>query len=169
MEGLLVFLPVLGAPLLHAPVLRYDLLRWLRQPLDGGATWRGRRIFGANKTVRGALVMLLGVLLATVVLEALWPAWWDALPRDLRDAGPVVVGALVGLGIVLGELPNSFLKRRLDIAPGSQRRSAGGLALTILDQGDLVVGVWIALLPVYGMPLWVVALRVRRRQRSCTC
>lgn len=158
MKAILVFLPVLGAPLLHAPVLRYDLLPALKRPLDGGATFRGRRLFGANKTVRGALVMLLGVLLATLALEALWPAWWAELPGELRDAGPAVVGALVGLGIVLGELPNSFLKRQMNVAPGTQRRTPGGIALTVLDQGDLVLGVWIALLPVYGMPVWLVAL-----------
>ena len=158
MEALLVFVPVLGAPLLHAPVLRFDLLRGLKLPLDGGRTLRGRRLFGANKTVRGAQCMTLGVLLATLALEALWPAWWDALPDDLRDAGPALVGLLVGLGIVLGELPNSLLKRQLDIAPGSQRRSAGGLALTVLDQGDLVLGVWVLLLPVYVMPAWVALL-----------
>ena len=158
MEALLLFLPVLGAPLLHAPVLRYDLLRWLKRPLDGGATWRGRRLFGDNKTWRGALLMTLGPLLATLLLEAAWPAWWAELPAGARDAGPALLGLLVGLGVVLGELPNSFLKRRLDIAPGSQRRSAGGLALILLDQGDLVLGVWVALLPVYVMPVWVALL-----------
>ncbi|HYF25073.1 MAG TPA: CDP-archaeol synthase [Baekduia sp.] len=158
MEAILVFLPVLGAPLLHAPVLRFDLLPWLKRPLDGGATWRGRRLFGANKTWRGALCMVLGVLLATLLLEAAWPAWWEELPADLRDAGPAVVGTLVGLGIVLGELPNSFLKRQLDVAPGSQASGGTRVGLTVLDQGDLVLGVWVALLPVFVMPLAAVAV-----------
>ena len=57
-----------------------------------------------------------------------------------------------------GELPNSFLKRRLDIAPGSRRRSAGGVALALLDQGDLVLGIWVCLLPVWVMPVWLAAI-----------
>ncbi len=156
-EGLLLFLPVLGAPLLHAPVLAFDLLRALKRPLDGGATLRGRRLLGDNKTWRGALVMVGGPLLATLVL-AQWPAWWDALPAEVRDAGPVLVGLLIGLGVVLGELPNSFLKRQIGIAPGTQRRSTAGLALTVLDQVDFVPAVALLLLPVWAMPLWQLAL-----------
>ena len=54
-------LPVLGAPLLHAPVLRFDLLTAVKRPIDGGRTFGGRRILGDNKTWRGALVMVTGV------------------------------------------------------------------------------------------------------------
>ena len=50
------------AYLAHAPVLRYDLLRSLKRPLDGGATIRGRRVFGDNKTWRGAIVMFAGTV-----------------------------------------------------------------------------------------------------------
>ena len=46
-------------------------------------------------------------------------------------------------------LPNSFLKRQLDIAPGWQRTSWSGRAMTLLDQGDLVIGIWVCLLPIY--------------------
>ncbi len=60
--------------------------------------------------------------------------------------------------MVVGELPNSFLKRRLDIAPGAQRRTAGGLALVVLDQGDLVLGVWLCLAPVYVLPVATAAV-----------
>jgi hypothetical protein len=69
-----------------------------------------------------------------------------------------VLGLLIGLGVVVGELPNSLLKRQLDVAPGTQRGGLSGFALTVLDQGDLVLGIWICLLAVYGMPLWIVAL-----------
>lgn len=152
MDGIWVFLAVLGAPLLHAPVLRWDLLPSLRRPLDGGATFRDRRLFGDNKTVRGALCMIAGCTLAALALSA-WPWWWDGLPRELRDAGPLLVGVLVGVGIVIGELPNSLLKRQLGIAPGTQRRGPAGWLFLALDQFDLVLGVWVALLVVWVMPL----------------
>jgi hypothetical protein len=157
--GLLIFLPILGAPILHAPVLALDLLRPLaRIPLDGRRTWRGRRLFGDNKTLRGALCMVAGCLLATLALDAAWPGWWDALPDGLTEHPVWLVGLLIGVGIVVGELPNSLLKRQLDVAPGTQATGARGVALTALDQGDLVLGVWVALLPLYAMPLWLVAL-----------
>ncbi len=147
MSALLLFVAVVGAPILHGPVLALKLFPSLARPLDGGATFRGRRLFGDNKTWRGAIVMTLGPLLAMV---ALWqiPGFPEHLPSDAEDAGPWLCGLLVGLGVVVGELPNSFLKRQLDVAPGTQRGGAMGLLLTTLDQGDLVIGIWFCLLPV---------------------
>lgn len=46
MTTLWLFLPALGAPLVHAPVLRFNLLPALRRPIDGGRTLRGRRLLG---------------------------------------------------------------------------------------------------------------------------
>jgi hypothetical protein len=157
MSALWLFLAVLGAPLLHAPVLRWDLLRALKRPLDFGATLGGRRLLGDNKTWRGALCMTTGVVLATLVLWQ-WAWWRDQPPAAIDDSSPLLVGLLIGLGTVGGELPNSFLKRRLDIAPGQRRHSPGGIALAILDQGDLVIGIWIALLPIWTMPVWLAAV-----------
>jgi CDP-2,3-bis-(O-geranylgeranyl)-sn-glycerol synthase len=138
-----LFLPVLGAPALHAPVLRFDLLRGLKRPIDGGLTWRGRRVLGDNKTWRGALVMTCGPLLATVALHRF--SWYRR--RLPADADPVVLGTLLGLSTVLGELPNSFLKRRLGVAPGAQRN----VVLTVLDQADFVLTAALLLRPVYRM------------------
>ncbi len=147
-----VFVPVLGAYLAHAPVLRFDLLRAFKRPLDAGRTFRGRRLLGDNKTWRGALVMFAGVLVATMGLS-LSAAYWRRIPFQLQDVGPVWFGSLLGLGVVLGELPNSFIKRQFDIAPGAQRRSLLGVLLSILDQGDFVFGVWLLLAPVWTMTL----------------
>jgi len=101
--------------------------------------------------------MTAGVVMATVVLWQ-WDWWLDQLPDAVRASTPLLVGFLIGLGTVLGELPNSFLKRQLDIAPGSRRRSPGGVALAVLDQGDLVLGIWVCLAPVWVMPLWLAAV-----------
>jgi hypothetical protein len=60
--------------------------------------------------------------------------------------------------VVLGELPNSFLKRRLGLAPGTQRGGALGRGLTVLDQGDLVLGAWALLAPIWHMALWQAAV-----------
>jgi hypothetical protein len=155
--ALWLFLAVLGAPILHAPILRWNLLATLARPLDGGRRWRGRRILGDNKTWRGALCMTTGVLLATVALWQ-WPWWREQIPDAVSASSPLLVGLLIGLGTVGGELPNSFLKRRLDIAPGTRRRSPGGGALALLDQGDLVLGIWVCLLPIWVMPVWLAAV-----------
>jgi hypothetical protein len=114
-------------------------------------------VLGDNKTWRGALCMTTGVVVATVVLWQ-WDWWLDQLPGAVRASTPLLVGFLIGLGTVLGELPNSFLKRQLDIAPGSRRRSPGGVALAVLDQGDRVLGIWFCLAPVWVMPAWLAAV-----------
>jgi hypothetical protein len=146
-RGRWVFLPVVGAPLLHAPVLRGDLLRALKVPIDARATLRGRRVFGDNKTLRGALVMGAGCVTASLALSRC--GWYRArLPAPLRDR-PLLLGACVAAGTVGGELPNSLLKRQLGVEPGA----AGGVAFSVLDQGDLVLGIALALRPWYRMPL----------------
>ena len=137
------FLPALGGALVHAPVLRYDLAPSLKRPLH-------KQLFGANKTLRGALAMSGGTLAATIALHRL-PAYRRRLPPQLAAAGPARHGALLGAAVVLGELPNSALKRRLGIAPGERGRSWLGVALAVHDQADFVLGAWPLLAPVWRM------------------
>jgi hypothetical protein len=151
LPALWVFVPVLGAPLAHVLVLRHDLLRPLKRPLDGGRRLRGKRLLGDHKTWRGAAVMTAGVFAAA---HAGWRVrgYADRLPAPVRAAGPTKVGLLLGLGTVAGELPNSFAKRQLDIGPGERRSSWAGRLLSVYDQADLVPAIWLALLPVYRIP-----------------
>jgi CDP-2,3-bis-(O-geranylgeranyl)-sn-glycerol synthase len=144
------FLPALGGALAHAPVLRYDLLPGLRRPLDLGAAPGGTRLLGDNKTFRGALAMAGGTLAATVALHRLEP-YRERLPPELREAGGLRHGALLGAAVVLGELPNSVLKRRLGIGPGERAGTPAGVALAIHDQADFVLGAWPLLAPVWRM------------------
>src|SRR3989442_15426271 len=52
-------LPVILGGAVHVAVIKLDWLGALaRLPLDGGATFRGRRLLGAHKTVRGAVPMV---------------------------------------------------------------------------------------------------------------
>jgi hypothetical protein len=108
--------------------------------------FRGRRVFGDNKTWRGALVMSCGALAATCALFRV-PGYRARLPAPLREASPVALGAVLGVSVVVGELPNSFVKRQLGVAPGARR----SLALTVFDQADFVVAAWLLLLPPYRM------------------
>jgi hypothetical protein len=145
-----VFLPALGGAIAHAPVLRYDLAPSLKRPLDLGVAPGGTRLFGDNKTIRGALVMTGGTLCATLALHRLAP-YRERLPAELRAAGPLRHGALLGAAVVLGELPNSIVKRRLGIGPGDRARSRLGVALAIHDQADFVLAAWPLLRPVWRM------------------
>jgi CDP-2,3-bis-(O-geranylgeranyl)-sn-glycerol synthase len=150
-DVLWLLVPLLGAAVAHAPVLRLDLLRTWKRPIDGGRTLGGKRLFGDNKTWRGAFAMAGGVVLATLVLSR-FPGYVSRLPAELRGAHPLLLGLALGVGMVVGELPNSFLKRRLGVEPGARARSGLGIVLSILDQGDYVIGIWVCLAPLWIMP-----------------
>lgn len=106
-------------------------------PLDGGLRVRGRRLFGANKTIRGVVVMVPATAAAFTLLGGIAPpslGVWD-LPINFF----ATLGAVAGFGFMAGELPNSFMKRQLDIAPGTAPRRAAATALQFgadrLDSG----------------------------------
>ena len=143
MAAALVFLPVIGAPIAHAPVLRWDLASALRRPISA-------RLFGQNKSWRGAVVMTAGTVAAAIALHRV-PGYRRRLPDAVADADPVLIGALLGLATWTGELPNSFIKRRLGIPPGAQRRSPMGVVISLIDQADWVPAAWILLSPVWRM------------------
>jgi hypothetical protein len=148
MRAAWVLLPILGSPIVHAPIMKTDALQALKRPIDGGRTLRGRRLLGDNKTWRGALAMTAGPLLATTLLSR--SAWWRSkVPAEVAAANPVVVGALLGASVWVGELPNSFLKRQLGIAPGAQDRSTAGVLISVVDQFDFVLGVALLVRPVW--------------------
>jgi CDP-2,3-bis-(O-geranylgeranyl)-sn-glycerol synthase len=146
-------MPVVAAALVHVVVLRFRWLESLCVPIDGGASWRGRRVFGDNKTVRGAVVMI-ALSIAATMLQGIF-----RIPSlecfDYGAANLPLVGMLLGLGFVFGELPNSFIKRQLGVAPGAH----GGLIHAVIDQLDSVIGALIALSLVWVPPLrvWVIA------------
>lgn len=123
-------------------------------PLDGGRHLRGRRVFGANKTVRGFVVMVPATAAAFVLLAAasggaaqlwLWP-----IPLGTY----AVLGAWAGFGFMAGELPNSFLKRQLDVEPGAAPAGWPGLVHFVLDRVDSGVGMLAALSMVVDVP-WI--------------
>jgi hypothetical protein len=120
-------LPVVLAGLTHVAVLRARFFPGLARPLDGGLHLRGRRLLGDNKTWRGA-----------IVLPAAAAGWSALLPAPAPGAA---LGALLGLGYIVGELPNSFLKRQLDIAPGAPAAGAAAPLFWLVDQVDSLVGV----------------------------
>jgi hypothetical protein len=87
-----------------------------------------------------------------VVIEALAPGLTNALwPRT--TAGYGALGAWAGLGFMLGELPNSFVKRQLDVAPGEAPRGAVARVVGFLiDRLDSIVGMLAAVTLVEPTP-----------------
>jgi hypothetical protein len=137
--------------------------RRFSQPIDGGATFRGRRLFGEHKTVRGFVVMVPAAAIAFAALAVaignpagagLWP---------LTVAGYAGLGACAGFGFMAGELPNSFVKRQLGIRPGqAPRHRLGAAAQFLMDRLDSGVGMLLALSAIVSTPAltWLLVLSV---------
>lgn len=107
--------------------------------------FRGKRVFGDNKTWRGLILNLtlctVGALIqARLQKNGCIPAWLSLV--DYSRYG-LSLGILIGLGITLGELPNSFLKRQMDIPPGEKGKGMWGVFFSLFDQIDLTIGMWI--------------------------
>lgn len=109
-------------------------------PIDGGYSFRGRRIFGDNKTVRGFLVIVPATAVAMTIFGlgakdlnvAVWP---------LTTFGFLMLGITSALGLMLGELPNSFLKRQWDVEPGQPpKHRVGRIVTAVVDRLDSVIG-----------------------------
>ena len=62
-----------------------------------------------------------------------------------------MAGALFGFVYVLFELPNSFLKRRLDIQPGKTAQGGKGALFFVIDQIDSLLGVMLLLVLLAGI------------------
>lgn len=142
--------PVTFAAAIHIAVIRYDLLAGLKIPIDFGRSVRGRRIFGDNKTWRGALVMVTASSAAMAMQRHMRSPGLELF--DYGRANLWLYGALLGLGFVLAELPNSFLKRRYGVMPGRQAEGAKYWFFTLLDQVDSVIGCMLALMVVCPLP-----------------
>src|SRR5262245_31302627 len=63
--------------------LRHATSGWTDLPLDGGMTLRGRRVFGANKRLRGILVLPAAAAISFAAISVLWPSLPDGLSAGL--------------------------------------------------------------------------------------
>ena len=106
----------------------------------------GKRIFGDNKTWKGFFGYIILNVLCSILLGAIWNIsnlngmnyFYLKLPNTIYSN--LAIGILLGLGYSIFELPNSFLKRRLNIEPGITPYRINKIFFIFLDQADSVIG-----------------------------
>ena len=148
--------PVLVAGLGQVMILKTGVLPGLAAPLDRGLHWRGKPLLGPRKTWRGVIVMttLAALVARTQAVAARRSERLRAFsPFDYERINPWLLGLALGLGYCVAELPNSFVKRRLEIAPAGTTDRFPRLQY-LIDQSDSVVGCLVALRFFYK-PSWV--------------
>jgi CDP-2,3-bis-(O-geranylgeranyl)-sn-glycerol synthase len=142
-----LLLPLLGGAALHGMCMKYEWLAFLKRPIDGGRTFRGRRLFGHSKTWRGPILVAAGAALVWALQRHVPPPF--PAPALVDGLPGIWFVALAGFAGELAELPNSFVKRQLGIAPGATARGPLAVLFYLWDQLDVLSG--------YGLVLaWVV-------------
>lgn len=140
MVGLQILIGLIG-PLFFAGLamvvcLKTGWFNFLNRPVDAGRNW-----FGNNKTWLGLTVMPVGTAVAGMALWQLAPAW-ESFWAD--QSGLMIILSYFGVGFAysLGELPNSFLKRRLRAKAGDLPiKFRAGHRLLDLADGLVVAGI----------------------------
>jgi CDP-2,3-bis-(O-geranylgeranyl)-sn-glycerol synthase len=118
---------------------KLPVLRNWNTPLDFGKTYKGKRIFGKNKTWRG---LLFGIVSGTLVAMLVYSTYWHV------DLLAVLIGSSMSAGALIGDAVESFFKR--------QRGIPSGKAWFPFDQTDYVIGGLLFTLPFGILPLWLV-------------
>lgn len=100
-------------------------------PIDGGLTFKGKRLLGANKTIRGVIGGTLLAGITFLIQKIVWPI--STIPYDSL---PPWFGLIMGFGaIFVGDAGKSFIKRRIAIRPGRP--------WIPFDQIDYTIGVFV--------------------------
>lgn len=102
-----------------APVL-FKKINFLNCPVDFNKRWRGKHVFGKNKTYRGFFFgILLAVLVVYIQRYLLSFPSFRAISLLDYSSNTFMIGFLIGFGALFGDLIKSFFKRCFDIAPGA--------------------------------------------------
>ncbi|CBL43825.1 conserved hypothetical protein [gamma proteobacterium HdN1] len=143
--ALYIQIPVVIGGVLHMLAVTKDWLPALKVPIH-------ERLFGANKTWRGMVLVPLFTALGAICI---WPLEWLLGPHAVFGTSLLLAGVVAGFGYVLAELPNSWFKRRAGIPPGVVPTRAPGLFI-FLDQFDSGLGVALAYLiyPGFGVQVF---------------
>ena len=125
-----------------APVI-VKKINFLKAPIDFNKTLKGRPVFGKNKTYRG---LFFGVLFGIMVAYVQFILYRNGIFAGIVIADYsqwLLLGFLMGLGAIFGDLAESFFKRRLNYAPGK--------SFFPFDQTDFIVGALIFSYPLVNL------------------
>lgn len=143
----ITLIPPIIAGILNMIWCKLPILKFLKVPIDFNKNFIDKkRIFGDNKTWKG----LVGYLILNVVCAVVWGLICNLLKINelnyfyINHANTfwynILLGVLLGLGYSIFELPNSFMKRRLDIKEGKTISGFKKILFIFLDQADSVFG-----------------------------
>ena len=151
-SALFLTLPIIVGGVLHMVFVTRQWLNFLAVPVQ-------KRLFGANKTWRGFIIMPIVTILGVWITQILEPLWQDWLLVSLQDISIVGIGSVLGLSYVLFELPNSYFKRRLGVAPGETPKQCR-YCFILLDQLDSAFGIILVYFFLINIPIKILLVQI---------
>lgn len=125
--GLANMFPIFAA---HLPVVRH----W-DYPMDFNLQFRGQRVLGSHKTIRGLITAVIVGMLFVLIQKELFLHFGylqNIVQINYAAINPFILGALLGLGAILGDAVKSFFKRQVGIPSGE--------TWMFFDQLDYIIG-----------------------------
>jgi CDP-2,3-bis-(O-geranylgeranyl)-sn-glycerol synthase len=119
------------------------------KPMDFGKKFSdGKPVLGSHKTFRGFLA---GIIVGTLVGLAQTIIYEQVLfEYGTQFEYTILLGFMLSLGALTGDIVESFIKRRMDRAPGS--------SLPVADQIGFILGAFVFSIPVSPPSLLVAAI-----------
>ena len=157
--------PIL-AGVVNSIFCKLNIFNSLKKPLDFNKKIKGKRIFGDNKTWKGLIGYIFFNIIFMVLVSIIYKAFnienlnFFYINHKNTLIYNILVGALLGLFYALFELPNSFMKRRLDIEPGKTIKGPKKYFFIFLDQADSVFGVALVVWMFYPIGIKVYLLYI---------
>jgi len=155
---------------------KIPMLHKLGMPIDGGKTFRGKRVFGDHKTVRGFIVGVFTGFLVAGIQMILYKnfSWVADISSTIDYSNPIVLlmGAVLGFGALAGDAIKSFFKRQFSVPSGASwfpfdqiDYIIGGLLVSFpfvsltLSQYLTILVVWFLIHPLATFFGWILKLK----------
>lgn len=129
-EALWFIFPAYLANSAPVDVSQIKILKKYGKPIDGGKTWRGKRVLGDGKTWRGLYAGIIAGTLTGGLELLLYPNIARTLP-NLPEM-TLSLAFIISLGALIGDMIESFFKRQINLQSGAP--------LPLFDQLDFVFG-----------------------------
>ena len=148
----ITMLPLILSGIVNMLFVKTPIYKKYKIPIDCNKNWiDGKRIFGDNKTFIG----FISIIVFCIIFQILWGYVGELCQLNSQNdwyliysnsiGYNAVSGFLVGLFYMLFELPNSFIKRRINIIPGKTDKGIKGIVFFVIDQIDSLIGVFLVL------------------------
>ncbi|MFH1402153.1 MAG: CDP-archaeol synthase [Patescibacteria group bacterium] len=131
-----------------APIFFKKHFNFLAVPIDCGKIFYGASLFGKTKTIRGFVV---GILMAVFVVflqsfVLMKIAFFNEISLiDYSNINFILLGVLFGAGALLGDLAESFVKRRIGKNSSESWK--------VFDQLDYIMGALLFVSPIIVLKL----------------